>query len=115
VAVEWAATDKRAVDAATVKKVADNAAVVEWATVEVDTQREAESSPSLVVGAKRAVVSGGSTPPPNHHSVAPGSHGMLRDSVVVLPFSICVFCFTGILHCVVCLLPVGRPPLGVHH
>jgi hypothetical protein len=49
---------------------------------------------------------------PSDHSVALGSPDMLRDSAVVLPFSICAFCLTGILCCAVCLLLAGCLPLG---
>jgi hypothetical protein len=54
---------KRVVDAAVVKKAADNAVVAEGSTAEVATQRTAESSPTPELGAKRVTISGGSTPP----------------------------------------------------
>jgi hypothetical protein len=63
VIVEMATTGKRATDVVAAKMAVDEAVVVEMATAEVATQRAAESSPTLVVGAKRAAVSGSSTCP----------------------------------------------------
>jgi predicted solute-binding protein len=60
---EMATTGKRTTDVVATKMAVDDAVVVEMATAEVATQREAESSPALVVGAKRAAVSGSSTCP----------------------------------------------------
>jgi hypothetical protein len=66
--------DKRATEADMTKKVVDNASLVERATTEAATQSMAESSPALMVGAKRVAASGGSTPPakrPFHGSWKP--------------------------------------------
>jgi hypothetical protein len=74
VATERATVDKRATYVTMAEKVADDAAVAERATVEVATPRVPESSPALAVGAKRAAVSGGYTPPtkrPFHDSWKP--------------------------------------------
>jgi hypothetical protein len=75
---ERAAVDKEATTVATTKKVADDAVVAERATAEVADRRavepkasgksaegsaDSDSSPAPTVGAKRAAMPGGSTPP----------------------------------------------------
>jgi hypothetical protein len=98
-AAERATADKKVADVVAAKKAADDTAAVERATVGVATRRV------LLYRAAPLLLS-------SDCSMAPGRPGMLRDSVVVLPLSVCVCCFTGILHCAVRLLPVGHAPLG---
>jgi hypothetical protein len=112
-AAERATADKKVADVVAAKKAADDTAAVERATVGVATRRAAKSSPAPTAGAKTVLLyQAAPLLLSSDCSMAPGRPGMLRDSVVVLPLSICVCCFTGILHCAVCLLPVGHAPLG---
>jgi hypothetical protein len=63
VVAERAAADKMAIDVDAGEKAVSNMAVTEGTTAEVASQDVAESSPTPVVGVKRATILGGSTPP----------------------------------------------------
>jgi hypothetical protein len=63
VVAERAAADKMAIDVDAGEKAVSNMDVMEGTTAEVASQDVAESSPTPVVGVKRATILGGSTPP----------------------------------------------------
>jgi hypothetical protein len=108
VAAERAVIDKRATDATIGEMVVRDAAAAKGITMEVASQNMAESSPVSVARAKRAAVSGGPTPLSKHRF-----RGSWKPRHVVRPcicpsFLLCLFCFTWILRCAMCLPLAGH-------
>jgi hypothetical protein len=88
--------NKRGTDVAAGEKAVSGAAAMEGTISEAGSWNMVDYSPAPVSRAKRAAISGGSTPLPSVGSVAPGSLGMLSDPAFVLPFFYAYFVSLGL-------------------
>jgi hypothetical protein len=110
---ERMATDKRAADATAVEKATSDMEVTVGTTTEVASRDVAESSPTSVAGAKRSVVSGGFAPHAKRWFRGSWKPRYDVGPCICPSFLLCLFCFTWILCCAVCLPPVGHLPPGL--
>jgi hypothetical protein len=105
--------NKRGTDVAAGEKAVSDAAAMEGTISEAGYWNVVDCSPTPVLRAKRAVISGGSTPPAKRWF-----RGSWKPRYAVRPcicpsFLLCLFCFTWIIRCAVCLPRAGHLPPGL--